>query len=402
MEKSCRKGAVQMTVLYKNAHIYMDNKSGKRSFELGWLMTDGDTIVATGLGEPKCALGESIKTIDLGGAKLAPGLIDVHSHGRVGGDFNSADVGTLVRMSRSYLESGVTGIMPTLASATLDELLTATDRIRDAKEKGAENFIGIHLEGRYLSVKRRGAHAESLLAPLDARELDSIIIKMKAVGSVHVSAALELDKSGEFTKTAIDRGATLGLAHSDATFVEAQRAFESGAVSLTHTYNAMSPFHHRDGGAAGAGLLNEKVYCELIVDGFHVAPEAVVMAYRLKGDKLVLITDSMEATGMPDGEYSIAGLPVTVRDGRARTHEGAIAGSTLSLIDGVKNLASFANIPFAEALYHATASPAKMLGIFESVGSLEVGKTANMLVLDNENNVREVIFKGNSVKGTTF
>ena len=118
---------------------------------------------------------------------------------------------------------------------------------------------------------------------------------------------------------------------------------------------------------------------------------------QMKKDKLVLITDSMEATGMPDGEYSIAGLPVTVKDGKARTHDGAIAGSTLNLIDGEKNLALFANISFAEALYHATAAPAKMLGIFDKVGSLEVGKKANMLVLDNENNVLEVIFKGEKI-----
>lgn len=391
-----------MTILYKDAYIYMENKGGERTFALGWLLTDGETITATGLGEPRGDLGENIKTVDLDGARLAPGLIDIHTHGRFGGDFNSANIETLKKMSRSYLESGVTSLMPTLASDTLDGLLSATDRILVAKKQGAENFIGVHLEGRYLNVKRRGAHAESLLAPLDARELDSIIIKMKTVGSAHVSAALELDRSGEFTKTALDRGVTLGLAHTDATFAEAQRTFENGAVSLTHTYNAMSPFHHRDGGAVGAGLLNDNVFCELIADGFHVAPEAVMMAYRLKGDKLVLITDSMEATGMADGEYSIAGLPVTVKDGKARTHGGAIAGSTLSLIDGVKNLAAFVNIPFEEALYHATASPAKMLGIFDSVGSLEVGKTANMLVLDNENNVREVIFKGNSVKGTTF
>ena len=180
---------------------------------------------------------------------------------------------------------------------------------------------------------------------------------------------------------------------------KAEKAFESGATSLTHTYNAMSPFHHRDGGAVGAGLLNKNVYCELICDGFHVSPEAVKLAYKMKKEKLILITDSMEATGMADGEYFIAGLPVTVKDGKARTHEGAIAGSTLSLIDGVKNLAGFAEIPFSEALYCATVAPAKMLGIFDTVGSLEVGKLANMLVLDEDNelNVREVIFKGEKI-----
>ena len=123
----------------------------------------------------------------------------------------------------------------------------------------------------------------------------------------------------------------------------------------------------------------------------------VKLAYMMKKDKLVLITDSMEATGMPDGEYSIAGLPVTVKDGKARTHEGAIAGSTLELIDGVRNLAHFAEISFAEAIYNATAAPAKMIGVYNRIGSIEKGKTADMLVLDGEYNAMEVIFRGEKI-----
>ena len=391
-----------MKTLYKNAYIYTELNTGERGLVHGRIVTDGKLISSVELGEWSEDLYEFDKVVDLDGACLVPGLIDVHTHGRAGGDFNDADGNLLAKMSRSYLESGVTSVMATLASATLENLGKAIDRIENAKKQGAENIIGVHLEGRYLNPKRRGAHAENLLAPLDAEEIENLIIKMKKVGKAHVSASLELDKSGEFTKNVVKNGATLGLAHTDAPYAEAQAAFERGAISLTHTYNAMSPFHHRDGGAVGAGLLNRDVYCELIVDGFHVSPEAVTMAYRMKKDKLVLITDSMEATGMVDGEYSIGGLPVTVKDGKARTHDGAIAGSTLSLIDGVKNLAAFAGITFNEALYHATAAPAKMLGIFDKVGSLEVGKLANMLVLDNELNVREVIFEGDSVKVTTF
>ncbi len=386
-----------MKKLYKNAHIYAELNTGERSLAHGWLLTDGEIISAVGFGEPEGGFGEIDKIVDLDGACLVPGLIDVHTHGRAGGDFNTADVDMMVKMSRSYLESGVTGLLPTLASDTLDGLHRSVCNIAEAKKQGADNFIGVHLEGRYLNKKRRGAHAESLLAPLDGDEVGSLIIEMKKVGRAHVSAALELDESGEFTRIAKDVGATLGLAHSDATYAEAEAAFENGATALTHTYNAMSPFHHRDGGAVGAGLLNDNVYCELIVDGFHVSPEAVRLAYKMKKDKLVLITDSMEATGMADGEYSIAGLPVIVKDGKARTVEGAIAGSTLSLLDGVKNLAGFAGITFNDALYNATVAPAKMLGIFDSVGSLEVGKTANMLVLDKELNVLEVILKGEKI-----
>ena len=388
-----------MRILYENARIYFANDSGKSSFLEGWLLTDGERIADVGysrLGE-KSTFGDDVQKIDLRGARLAPGLIDVHTHGRQGGDFNVADVELLAKMSRSYFESGVTSLMPTLASATLDSLYAAIDRISDAKRGGANNFIGIHLEGRYLNEKRRGAHASHLLSPLNSDEIADLIEKMNAVGHSHVSAALELDEDGEFMRAAINGGATVGLAHTDASFSEAQSAFNRGAISLTHAFNAMSPFHHRDVGAVGAGLLNENVYCELIADGLHVSREAVKLAYKLKGDKLVLITDSMEATGMPDGQYSIAGQSVTVKSGQAKTCEGAIAGSTLSLIDGVKNIALFADISFESALYNATVSPAKMLGIFDEVGSLEVGKMANMLVLDEENNVREVIFEGRKI-----
>ena len=386
-----------MKRLYKNGYIYGENYDVCPSFVRGWLLTDGEKIAKVGLGEYDESAETVDEFVDLEGACLAPGLIDIHTHGRAGGDFKSADADMMVKMSRSYLESGVTSVMPTLASDTFDGLCRSVENIGVAKERGAENFVGVHLEGRFLNPKKRGAHAEGLLAPLDADEIETLIIKMKAIGASHVSAALELDEDGSFTSKVLENDATLGLAHTDATYAEAQNAFERGAVSLTHTYNAMSPFHHRDGGAVGAGLLNDNVYCELIVDGFHVAPEAVKLAYRMKKEKLMLITDSMEATGMADGEYRIAGLPVIVKDGKARTIEGAIAGSTLSLIDGVKNLAGFAGITFNEALYHATAAPAKMLGIFDRVGSLDVGKLANMLVLDKELNVREVIFKGEKI-----
>ena len=388
---------LEMKKLYKNGYLYVEDIDGYSEFVYGWLLTDGEKISEIHFGDFAGDCSAFDEVVDLEGACIAPGLIDVHSHGRAGGDFNSADADEMKKMSRSYLESGVTSVMPTLASDTLEGFHRSIESIALAKSEGAENFIGVHLEGRYLNEKRRGAHASQLLAPLDGDEIEALIIEMKKVGKAHVSAALELDADGSFSRAVLDNGATPGLAHTDATFAEAQAAFERGAISLTHTYNAMSPFHHRDGGAVGAGLLNKNVYCELIADGFHVSPEAVKLAYELKGKKLVLITDSMAAAGMPDGEYSIAGLPVTVKDGKARTHEGAIAGSTLSLIDGVKNLAAFAEIPFPEALYHATVAPAKMLGVFDTVGSLEAGKTANMLVLDKELNVREVIFKAEKI-----
>ena len=379
-----------MRTLYRKGKIYV---SERKTFVSGSLAVSNGVICGLFLnGEVTAESYDEV--VELDGRYLTPGLIDVHTHGRSGGDFCYADRELMRKMSDSYLESGATSVMATLASATLEELWDATDRIADIASGGESVFIGVHLEGRYLNEKRKGAHATCLLARPSAEEISVLVKKMERAGYAHVSAALELDEDGEFTAAALCGGATLGLAHSDATFAEGQRAFSRGAISLTHTYNAMSLFHHRDGGAVGAGLLTDGVYCELIVDGVHVSPEAVRMAYKLKNESIVLITDSMAGTAMPDGEYSIAGMPVTVKDGRARLADGTIAGSTLTLIDGVKNLAVFADIPFSEALYCATASPAKMIGAYASVGSLDVGKRANMLILDEGYNVKEVIFQG--------
>ena len=383
-----------MKTLYTNANIY---DSDIKEFIPGELCVE-DGMISYIAGGLFATDHSDVEVVDLEGAYLVPGLVDVHSHGRAFGDFTSADNSRLEEMIASYVNSGVTSIMATLATAKYDELCAAIDRIADYNGKCAEAILGIHLEGRYLNPKFKGAHAEWLLADPDADEISELVGKMSRAGLVHVSAALELDHNGDFTVAAIENGATVGLAHTGATYAAACLAFERGATSLTHTFNAMTPLHHRDGGVITAALNNDEIYCELIADGFHIAPAVVKLLYNMKGDFTVLVSDSMEATDCPDGEYSIAGLPVTVKDGKARTHEGAIAGSTLSLIDGVKNLARFAVIRFEDALYCATASPAMMIGAYDSVGSLDVGKRANMLVLDEDFNVKSVILDGNKVK----
>lgn len=392
-----RKGMViHMSLLITNANIY---RTDTRAFTPGDILLEGGRISAVTENASLAQTGgASVSVYDAAGRRVIPGLVDVHTHGRAGGDFASADTDRLMAMSGSYLRSGVTTLLPTLASAPLEELHAAIRRIgavaaAEGQHPGQmAHFAGIHLEGRYLNPAKRGAHAPELLAPLCAEELAGLLEEIP--GARHVTAALELDGDGSFLARALSLGATVGLGHTAATYAQAMDALSRGATAMTHLFNAMLPLHHREGGAVCAGLLSPDVSCELICDGFHIAPEMVALAAHLKGDRLVLITDSMEATGCADGEYTIAGMPVTVKDGKARTHDGAIAGSTLSLFDGVKNLCAFAGVSFEEAVYAATMAPAREVGLEGEVGSLEVGKRADLLVLDQDGQAIEQVICG--------
>ncbi len=378
------------TCLIRNARIY---RTAERAFSMGDLLVSDGRIAAVSEGEalslPADAVADEVFEAD--GRMVIPGLVDVHTHGRAGGDFGTASGEQLRTTCASYLASGVTTVLPTLASAPLDELYTAIDRIQ-ALSDAAEGdptlpyIAGIHLEGRYLNPAKRGAHAPHLLAPLDAEELESLLTRIR--GARHLSAALELDGGEAFLARALSLGATVALGHSAADYATATRLIAHGVSAMTHLFNAMPPLHHRDGGAVAAGLLSNTAFCELICDGVHIAPEMVKLAYALAGERLALITDSMEATDCPDGEYSIAGMPVTVKGGRAVTHDGAIAGSTLSMWQAVLNLCTFADIPLELALYAATMAPAKEVVLDAEIGSLDIGKRADLLVLDNASDTR--------------
>lgn len=379
-----------MNLLIKNVNVY---HSGSMRFVPGALHVSDGLITGVYAEGEALPVFPDAQIVDGGGCYLAPGLVDTHTHGIAGGDFISASQEKMTEMARAYLRGGVTSVMPTLASAPLDDMVAAVKRISEMMRTGADlgAFRGVHLEGRYLNAAKRGAHAPALLASLEAKELDTLIGEAK--GAVHVSAAFELDEDGAFAARALSLGATLGLAHTTATYAQAKLAISRGVNNFTHLFNAMPPLHHRDGGAVCAAF-DSDAFAELIVDGVHVSPEMVALAYRNKKQQLVLITDSMEATDCADGEYSIAGMPVTVKDGKAVTHDGAIAGSTLHLLDGVKNLAAFAGIPFEHALYAATAAPAKAMGLDGMIGELSVGKRADMLLLDADYNVCRVFCGG--------
>ena len=380
--------------LIHNARVY---NSRTREFFDGSVLVSKGKIAILHRGDVTDA-PEGTEIYDAEGRMVIPGMVDIHTHGRAGGDFNTADGELMAAMAVSYLDSGVTTVMPTLASATLESLERSIDLINHLRTESAASegrmahVAGTHLEGRYLNPKRRGAHAVDLLVEPNAEELEGLLNRME--GARHISAALEQEGGEAFLACALSKGATVSLGHSDASYEAANTLIQKGVTGLTHTFNAMPPLHHRDGGAVAAGLLSDTAYCEMICDDFHIAPHMVKLAYRLAGQRLTLITDSMEATGCPDGEYSIAGNPVTVKDGKARTHDGAIAGSTLSMWEAVQNLRSFAGASLEDAVYAATMAPALEAGLEAEVGSIEVGKRADLLILEDDQTIGRILCGG--------
>lgn len=323
--------------------------------------------------------------IDVSDKYIIPGLIDVHTHGIAGGDFNFASEQKMAKMCYAYAKNGTTSIMATLASQTVSNLLNSIyainqNRVNDRLDKA--NILGIHMEGRYLNPEARGAHASELLSLPSVSELETFAGVMKPA-PLHFSLAPEIEGGEEFIKRARELGATVGIAHTKATYEQAEAAVEWGATSFTHTFNAMTPVHHRMPGASVYSLNSTKAYTEIICDGEHLHPAIVKLTYNAKAkDKLVLITDSMCAAAFEDGEYGLAGSKVFVKNGRAVNEHGVLAGSTLTMFKAVCNIMKFCNISLEEALKFATVNPAKMVGA-DFVGSIEKNYRADLIVLSN-------------------
>ncbi len=314
---------------------------------------------------------------DFGGAVAIPGLVDIHTHGCAGHDTMD---GQFDEMCDFLAKNGTTSWCPTTMTQSIEAISKAMNGNTDCK--GAQ-ILGFHMEGPYISPKYKGAQNELYIKAPDIEEFEKLPnVKM-------VTIAPELEGSMEFIKQC---KAVVSLGHTACDYDKAIEAIEAGAPCLTHTFNAMPPLHHRNPGPIGAAI-EKKIFVQAICDGLHLHKAVVLALYRLFGrDRMVLISDSMRATGLGDGEYEFGGQTITVKDSVARTADGAIAGSTSTLWQCVKKVVEF-GIPFEDAVYMATAVPAGLIGV-RSKGRLAGGCDADMLVLDVDNNISKVIIKG--------
>jgi len=336
-------------------------------------------------------------------SRIVPGFIDIHTHGAFGVDMISSDCDKLAEMSGYYAENGITTIFPSTSSARHEIIMKMIEEVKKAKNKAKINFDGIHLEGPYINKNRAGAHSLELIKLPNLTELDDITSAVLDCGlKLHITIAPELDGAYEFIETAIKKGATITLGHTEASGEVIKKAVELGANSFTHLFNAMSPIHHRNAGVAGNALVGN-TYVEIICDGIHLCPEIVNLVYKAKGcEKIIIVSDSMSASGLPEGEYNLgASKEVIVENGKAfiKNPDGTetIAGSTTNLYKELKNFMKFTGQSLEESLLTVTKNPAECVGIYDKKGSVETGKDADFIVLDKDNAIKEVYVNGEKI-----
>ncbi|BCG60637.1 N-acetylglucosamine-6-phosphate deacetylase [Paenibacillus sp. URB8-2] len=329
---------------------------------------------------------------------LIPGFVDVHVHGGAGHDFMYADAQGVSEAAAFHASNGTTTMLATTMTASkeaIDRVLAVVDAYRSEDMPYAQ-VAGVHLEGPFISPKWPGAQNPEHIVPPNVEWLEEW--ERSYPGLIRQVTLAPEREGAEATITWLRRrGITAALGHTDAAYEQVIAAADAGLNQAVHTFNQMTPLHHRKPGTAGAVLSDERIRAEVIADGIHVHPAAISILARLKGPEgLILITDAMSAAGLSDGEYAIGDLPVKVQDGVARLRDNpdALAGSTLTMIKGFRYLIQEAGLTLEDASRAASLNPAISLGMERSIGTLEAGKRADILLLDGALNLRGVWIGG--------
>ena len=370
---------------FRNSRIYVEGEGIKKTS----LLIEGENIKEIGNINDKDLLEipENLMVI--------PGLIDEHTHGSSGVDTMDDSIEKLTLMSESILQDGVTTYCPTTMTMGLDYIKRALANVEDyicRFNKTGAKVIGVHLEGPFISKEFKGAQNEGDIIPGDLETFRNLFL---ICPNIRIATIAYENCTDELIEEMVKCSCRPSIGHSNCTSDKLLEGIEKGITCVTHTYNAQKPLHHRDIGVVGTALLDDRLKCELICDLIHVSVNAVKLLYKNKGKEgIILITDSMEAKHLPDGEYELGGQKVFVVNGAARLENGTLAGSVLTLNKAVYNIKNVLNIPLIDAIDMATINPAKNLEYDDIYGSIKVGKRANFAVVDEEMNVYMTVVEG--------
>lgn len=347
---------------------------------------------------PSLAPSENESVLDADGLYAIPGLIDIHFHGCMGHDFCDGTVEAIDAITRYEASCGVTSVCPATMTVSPESLVQVMDAARTYNESparpGQASLVGINMEGPFISEAKKGAQAAEHIRLCDEALFCSL--QERSGGLIKlVDIAPENEGAMEFIDALHDK-VTISLAHTTADYQTAKEAYDRGARHATHLYNAMPPFTHRAPGVVGAAFDSPHCRAELICDGVHIHPSVVRATFQLFGDdRMILISDSMRAAGMEDGQYTLGGQDVAVKGKYATlVSDGALAGSVTNLMDCMRTTVKEMQIPLESAIACATMNPAKAIGIYDRYGSISTGKIANLVLLDQDLNLRQVIIHG--------
>jgi len=369
-----------------------------KTIEKGVVVFEDGKITAVGQ-RNQLEVPKNAKVIDASGKIVAPGFVDIHVHGGKGRDVMDASYEAIEEIAKFLVSHGTTSFVPTTISAPRSGLLRTVKAVKAAMEKvtdGAE-VLGIHLEGPYINLEKRGAHDADYVRHPSIDEFEEIWEASNHTVKI-VTLAPELDGSNLLIQKLRELGIVASIGHSNATYTQTVNAIKHGIQHATHMFNRMSGFDPREPGVVGAVLVHDELTAELICDSIHVHPAAMELLTRVKGSKkVVLVTDAIRAAGMPDGEYALGKQRIIVKDGVSRLESGDFAGSTLTMDSAVRNMTKLVGTPLQTAVKMATINPAVVINVDKNKGSLEPGKDADIVIIDDEINVHMTIAKGKIV-----
>lgn len=340
---------------------------------------------------PIAELSSRIEKIDLMGDNLAPGFIDLQLNGCGGVMFNNEITEkTLATMQSTNLKSGCTSYLPTLITSSDQDMRTALKVTRDYMNKKPNEVLGLHLEGPYLSLEKKGIHRPEYIRKPDITMLDLICQNADIVSKVTLAPE---KNSLEVIQRLSKAGIVVAIGHSNATYAQATAAIENGATFATHLFNAMTPMTGREAGVIGA-VYDKNIYAGIIVDGFHVAYENVRISKKIMGEKLILVTDATAPAGADIDSFDFVGTRVYYKDGKCFAADGTLGGSALTMIEAIEKSVKFVGIELAEAIRMATLYPARAISVANKIGSIKAGKIANLTVFSKDYKVTGTVVNG--------